>query len=88
MRCVVGTVKTYKCFLKFNNNDICIDSFKNYNHLHISKPIINRQKQQFKKKILRRVLSLIRKKYSGRHVQTYTRVTFFIKKFEMGRNLQ
>lgn len=64
MRCFVGTVKTCKWFLKFND-DISIDSFKDYNHLHISKPIINRQKQQFKKKILRRALRMIRKKYLG-----------------------
>jgi len=31
-------------FLKFNNNSICIDSFKDHNHLQLSEQIINRQK--------------------------------------------
>lgn len=38
------TVKTWKCFLKFNDDNMHIDSVKDNNHLHISEQIINRQK--------------------------------------------
>jgi hypothetical protein len=38
------TVNTYKYFLKFNDNNICIGSFKDHtSHLKISEQIINRQ---------------------------------------------
>jgi hypothetical protein len=39
------TVKMCKCFLKFNDNNICIDSFKDHtSHFKILEQIINRQK--------------------------------------------
>jgi len=38
------TVKTCKYFLKLNDNNICIDSFKDHNHFNTSEPIINWQK--------------------------------------------
>ena len=42
----VGVVqsKLVSVFLKFNNNSIYIDSFKDHNHLQLSEQIINRQK--------------------------------------------
>lgn len=41
-------------FLKFNDNNISIDSFKDHNNIQILKPIINRQKlnNNLKKKTL------------------------------------
>jgi hypothetical protein len=42
------TVNTCKYFLKFNDNNICIHSFKDHtSHLKISEQIINRQKLNY-----------------------------------------
>lgn len=47
----VTHLKRVSVFLKFNDNNVCIESFKDHNHLHISEPIINRQKFNNNKKI-------------------------------------
>jgi len=74
-----STVKMWKCFLKFNDDNIYIDSLKDYNYLQISEQIINRRKLNNKRKALNVIYVYLYKMYPGSQ---------FTSKIEMGCNLQ
>jgi len=62
-------------------NNVCIDSFKDHNHLQISEPIINQQKlNNLKSKALDVIYVWIKNIQVSRHIQKYTQAAIYMKK--------